>query len=69
MAKTINRLTTLKINKLTTPGWYPDGAGLYIQISNTGSKSWVYRYTFNGKERRQGLGSYIDVSLKKARAT
>lgn len=64
MAKKINKLTALKVKKLTKPGWYPDGQGLYLQVSNTGSKSWVYRYEIDGKERRHGLGA---TSLKAAR--
>ncbi|MEK0326383.1 MAG: integrase arm-type DNA-binding domain-containing protein, partial [Nitrosopumilus sp.] len=51
------------------PGWYPDGQGLYLQVGPTGTKSWVFRYKIGGKERRQGLGSYSDVSLEEARAS
>ena len=60
MAKLIKRLTTIKINKVTKPGWYPDGEGLYLQVSPTGSKSWVYRYKKAGKQHRHGLGRYSD---------
>lgn len=69
MAKTINRLSAIKVNKLNKAGWYADGAGLYLQVSKTGSKSWVYRYEITGKERRQGLGRYspTDNSLIDAR--
>ena len=69
MAQNINRLKALKVKQLKEPGWYPDGRGLYLQVSSTGSKSWVYRYEMNGKERRQGLGSFLDVSLEEARKT
>lgn len=58
MAKTINRLSAIKVNKTNKAGWYADGAGLYLQVSKTGSKSWVYRYEIAGKERRHGLGGY-----------
>jgi len=67
MAKQINKLTALKVKNIKEQGWFPDGRGLYLQVSNTGSKSWVYRYQTGGKERRCGLGSYLDVSLEDAR--
>lgn len=67
MAKTVKRLTALQVNKITNPGWYPDGNGLYLQVSPSNTKSWVYRYSINGKERRHGLGPYPDFDLKDAR--
>jgi len=67
MAKQINKLTALKVKNIKEQGWFPDGRGLYLQVSNTCSKSWVYRYQTGGKERRCGLGSYLDVSLEDAR--
>ena len=36
---------------LTAPGHYRDGKGLYLQISVWGTKSFVFRYTINGKMR------------------
>lgn len=67
MAKTINRLSAIKVSKTNKAGWYADGAGLYLQVSKTGSRSWVYRYEIAGKERRHGLGSYPTQSLDDAR--
>lgn len=67
MAKRIHRLNALKVKQEKTPGWYADGAGLYLQVSPNSSKSWVYRYQMAGKERRHGLGSYPDISLTEAR--
>ncbi len=67
MAKKIHRLTALQVKKNLEPGWYPDGQGLYLQVSQSGSKSWVYRYEKVGKERRHGPGSFLYVSLQNAR--
>ena len=67
MAKNINRLTALQVKQTSTPGWYADGNGLYLQVSKSGSKSWVFRYQTSGKERRCGLGSYPTLSLIEAR--
>jgi hypothetical protein len=63
-----DRLSALAVKRLSTPGYHPDGRNLYLQVSESGSKSWIFRYTVNGKERHMGLGSYPDVSLAHARA-
>ena len=47
----------------------PDGNGLFLRVSQTGHKSWIYRYRF-GKEkipRRMTLGAYPVMTLAKAR--
>ena len=65
-----NRLVTANL-KATLPGMYGDGGGLWLQVTalpNGGSgRSWIYRYTFNGKTREMGLGSFSNVSLGQAR--
>lgn len=62
-----NRLTQLQVTRLKEPGQYNDGAGLLLNISPGGSKSWVLRYTFKGRERRTGLGPFPEVTLSEAR--
>jgi integrase len=49
------------------PGYYLDGNGLYLQVSKTGSRSWIFRYTLNGKTREMGLGSLTAFGLAQAR--
>lgn len=44
-----------------------DSAGLYLEISPTGSKRWFWKFYPDGKESRLALGSYPEVSLKAAR--
>jgi integrase len=44
-----------------------DGDGLYLQVSNATSKSWIFRYRYNGKNREMGLGPLKSVSLAVAR--
>lgn len=61
------KLTQLQASKVKNAGMYGDGAGLWLKVSEGGSKSWVLRYTQQGRERRTGLGSYPDVSLAEAR--
>ena len=51
-------------------GMFADGRGLYLQCregANGIIKSWVYRYTVNGKQTWMGLGAYPDVTLSIAR--
>jgi integrase len=45
-----------------------DGKGLYLSISSTGAKSWVFRYRSNDRRHDLGLGPYPDISLAEARA-
>ena len=52
------RLTALKVESLASPGRYADGGGLYLSISKSGTKSWLYRYQLHGSRRWMGLGSY-----------
>ncbi len=53
----------------TKPGRYGDGGGLYLVVAPTGSRKWVYRFSWNGKVTETGLGSAHDVSLAEARGS
>jgi integrase len=68
MARVIGRLTALKVSRGAEPGMYADGGGLYLQVTGTGAKSWIYRYMLRGREREMGLGSLSAVCLADARA-
>ena len=67
MPRIAKRLTTVKVNALRKPGLFADGDGLYLQITPTGSKSWVFRYKSNGRARDMGLGPISAVNLAQAR--
>jgi hypothetical protein len=60
------KLTARQVATLP-PGKYNDGGGLWLAVSNSGSRKWFLRVTINGKRREMGLGSLTDTSLKKAR--
>lgn len=62
MAKTINQLTSRKVEHLKKKGWYADGAGLYLKVKPSGAKSWAYRYQINGKQKWQGLGAVTKLN-------
>lgn len=44
-----------------------DGQGLFLRIRPTGAKDWLFVYTFAGKRRKLGLGSFDGVTLATAR--
>ncbi|MDF3024341.1 MAG: phage integrase, partial [Alphaproteobacteria bacterium] len=67
MARTIGKLTALKVARQTAPGMFSDGGGLYLRVSREGAKSWSFRYMLNGKAREMGLGALHAVSLADAR--
>jgi integrase len=67
MARKADRLNALEVKKLEKPGYYCDGAGLYLQVSKSGSKSWIMRYTLDGKPCEMGLGSFNAFTLAEAR--
>jgi integrase len=51
----------------TKPGRYGDGGGLYLVVSPSGARKWVYRFTYAGRVTEAGLGSADVVSLAEAR--
>lgn len=61
-----NKLTAIGVTRLSKPGMYGDGGGLWLQIKN-GGKSWVFRFMLNGKARYYGLGSVDICTLAEAR--
>ncbi|WP_338030752.1 tyrosine-type recombinase/integrase [Entomobacter blattae] len=44
-----------------------DTAGLFLQISPTGLKTWYWRYKIGGKEKTYTIGRYPTISLADAR--
>jgi integrase len=53
--KLSNALTPLSV-KNAKPGRYTDGGGLQLLVKESGTRSWVYRYTMKGKTRDIGIG-------------
>lgn len=60
-------LTMKKVVRLKAAGRYGDGKGLYLQVTTTGTKSWIFRYERDGRERALGLGPLHTVDLAAAR--
>ena len=68
MARLVDQLTEAKIRNLTALGLHADGRGLYLQIHHGGGRSWIYRFTLNGRTRDMGLGPLAEINLVAARA-
>jgi len=66
MART-GKLSAVEVTKAKGPAVLHDGGGLYLRVSATGAKSWVFRFQLDGKRRDMGLGPYPDISLAEAR--
>jgi len=67
-----NRLTAKFVEKVSEPGYYADGGGLFLQVQTkkdtSTAKSWVVRYRAStGRMREMGLGSLDVVTLADAR--
>lgn len=69
MPKKAVELGALDVKRLSEPGMHFVGgvAGLGLQISPQGSKSWVLRVMVGAKRRKMGLGGFPDVTLARAR--
>ena len=51
------------MSKLKTPGRYCDGLGLWLQVSQAGTKASLFRYMRHGRARQMGVGALpIDAS-------
>jgi integrase len=66
MAK-IDLLSAAKVRSVKEPGYYLDGRGLYLQVRNESSKSWLLKYSIDKRPRAMGLGSAFDFTLAEAR--
>lgn len=67
MPLNLNKLSALAVTKLSKPGYYGDGGGLWLQVARSGSKSWIFRFKAAGRQREMGLGGLRTVDLAKAR--
>src|SRR5262245_10383612 len=66
MRRQIKRLSAITVRNADA-GLYADGAGLYLQVADSGARSWLFRFGRGGRERWMGLGAVHTVSLAEAR--
>src|SRR5262249_48998341 len=67
MARSLHRLSALKVERTKAPGMYADGGGLYLRVAKGRSKQWIYRYVTNGRPRDMGIGPVHVLTLAEAR--
>jgi integrase len=67
MAREVAKLPAVNLRKLKA-GMHNDGGGLYLQVTASGARSWIYRFKApSGRTREMGLGSLNTISLAEAR--
>ena len=69
MPKLAARLTDIQIKNTKSkekPFRVAAGRGLFLLVKPDGSKHWVFRYQFAGKENNVSFGRYPEVSLVNA---
>lgn len=69
MPKVAKNLAAVEVRRLTAPGVHNVGgvAGLMLQVSPAGTKSWLLRVRVGQKRREIGLGAYPGVGVALAR--
>lgn len=69
MPKKAKELSALEVKNINKPGLHAIGgvAGLLLQVTTTGARSWILRTMVGLKRRDIGLGGFPDVPLKLAR--
>lgn len=69
MPKKAKELTALEVGRLKATGTHAVGgvAGLLLQVTSSGARSWILRTKVGLKRREIGLGAFPDVTLAQAR--
>lgn len=66
MARAIQRLSARAASN-AKPGMHADGGGLYLQVTATLARSWIFRFARDKRTHDMGLGPLHTVSLAQAR--
>ena len=66
VGKNGGKLHAVQLKKLP-PGMHGDGGGLYLEVQESGSRSWILRTTVRGRRKEIGLGGLSTKSLSGAR--
>jgi integrase len=67
MSRALHKLTARTVATLSKPGRYSDGGGLFLVVSGSGARKWVFRFRLPGKRHDMGLGSAQEITLARAR--
>jgi integrase len=60
-------MTVKEVAAITRPGIWRVSRNLYVQVTGSGTKSWLFRYMRDGASHGMGLGSLELVTLAEAR--
>src|SRR5262249_4509014 len=55
MGESKTTFTAIDVPRLLAPGMHFFGDGLYLQVTGPERRSWIFRYSFQGKPRWKGL--------------
>lgn len=67
MGEALKKLSARTVSTIAEPGRHSDGGGLYLNVTPSGARSWVFMWKKDGKRREMGLGSAGSVTLARAR--
>lgn len=69
MARKTNEFSALEVSRIAETGYHFVGgvSGLVLQVTKSGTKSWLLRVLVGGKRREIGLGGYPSVTLAGAK--
>jgi len=67
MSRVKNKLTARTVETKKVQGYFADGGNLYLRITESLTKGWVFIYVRNGKRTEMGLGSVSNLTLEQAR--
>src|SRR4051812_5431950 len=67
MARSGNKLSHRQIINIKRKGFHADGHNLYLKVTETGTRSFVFRYQKGDKTTDVGLGAIHTTSLAEAR--
>lgn len=69
MPRALNRLSSRFVATAKGPKYHADGGGLYLQVTSSGARSWVFVFRWQGRRAEMGLGSAAPgaVGLAEAR--
>src|ERR1700678_2518523 len=68
MAKHISGRLSARAAATAKAGRHADGLGLYLAVSDSGARKWIYRFALAGRVTEMGLGSGATVTLAQARS-
>ena len=68
MGRKAAELNARAVSRIDEPGMHAVGTvpGLYLQVLESGARTWILRAVIGGKRRDMGLGGYPGVTLAQA---